>query len=50
MSAAIQNQIRLVEQKLKPYLHQGPLASPLSFIEKKTKLRREHIAFGIPFL
>ena len=50
MAAAIQNQIRKVEEKIKPYLNEGPLSSYFGLIEQKTKVKREQIAFGICFL
>ncbi|CAF3572819.1 unnamed protein product [Rotaria socialis] len=47
MAAAVQNQIRKVEEKIKPYLYEGPLTSYWGLVEGKTKVKREQIAFGI---
>jgi hypothetical protein len=47
MAAVIQNQIRQLEQKFKPYLYEGPLASYWSLLEQKTKVKREQAALGI---
>lgn len=42
--------MRKVEEKLKPYLYEGPLSSHFGFVEQKTKAKREHIALGIYFI
>jgi hypothetical protein len=47
MAAAVQIQIRKFEGKLKPYLYEGPFASYWGFVEQKTKVKREQVAFGI---
>jgi hypothetical protein len=47
MAAAVQIQIRKFEGKLKPYLYEGPLTSYWGFVEQKTKVKREQVAFGI---
>ncbi|CAF3932632.1 unnamed protein product [Rotaria sp. Silwood2] len=47
MAAVVQAQIRKVEEKLKPYLYEGPLTSYWGLIEKKTKVKREQVAFGL---
>ena len=46
MAAAIQTHVRKFEEKLKPYLHQGPLAPYWTLLEQKTKLKREQLALG----
>jgi hypothetical protein len=47
MAGPIQTQLRKVEEKLKPYLHDGPFASYWGLLEQKVKVKREHVAFGI---
>ncbi|CAM4780750.1 unnamed protein product [Rotaria magnacalcarata] len=47
MAAAVKNQIRKVEEKIKPYLYEGPLNSYWGLVEDKTKVKREQIAFAI---
>ncbi|CAF0969829.1 unnamed protein product [Rotaria sordida] len=47
MAAAVQTQIRKIEQKLQPYLYKGPLSSYWDLIEKKVPVKREQIALGL---
>jgi len=50
MAAVIQNQIRNFENKIKPYLYEGPGVQYWSLLEKKTNVKREQVALGIFFL
>jgi hypothetical protein len=45
--AVVESQIRKLEEKLKPFLYEGPFTSHLGLLEQKTKLRREQIVLGI---
>ncbi len=47
MAAAIQTQIRKFEDKIKPYLYEGPGVQYWSLLEKKTNVKREQVALGI---
>jgi hypothetical protein len=49
MAAAIQTQLHKVQEKVKPYLYEGPLSSYWAILEQKTKLKREQVALGILF-
>ncbi|CAF1344827.1 unnamed protein product [Adineta steineri] len=47
MAAVVQNQLRKVEEKLKPFLYEGPFNSIGGLIEQKTKVKREQVALGL---
>jgi len=47
MAAVVQNQLRRFEQKVKPYLYEGPLTTYWGLIEQKTKVKREQLALGL---
>jgi len=49
MAAAVQNQIRKFENKIKPYLYEGPGSQYWTLIEQKTNVKREQVALGIFF-
>ncbi|CAF1131452.1 unnamed protein product [Didymodactylos carnosus] len=46
MEALVRENIRKLEVKLKPLLHEGPLAPYLNTLEQKTKVKREQLALG----
>jgi hypothetical protein len=46
MAELIQSQIRKFEQVAKPYLYEGPFSAQWSFVEQKTKLKRDQVALG----
>jgi hypothetical protein len=47
MAAVAQAQIRKFENKIKPYLREGPFDSYWSSLEQKTNVKREQYALGI---
>lgn len=47
MAEIVKQQIRKFEQIAKPYLYEGPLQSQWSFIEAKTRVKREQITLGL---
>ncbi|UJR21002.1 hypothetical protein I4U23_024102 [Adineta vaga] len=47
MAAAIQPYIRKIENKIKPYLYEGPFTSYWGLLEQKAKVKREHVALGL---
>jgi hypothetical protein len=46
MAAAVQTHIHKFEETLKGYLYEGPLTPFWSFVEHKTKVKRERVALG----
>ena len=46
MAAVVQNYIRNFEDKIKPYVREGPLVPLWTLLEDKTKLKREQLALG----
>jgi len=49
MAAAVQTQFHKFQDKLKPYLYEGPLSSYWGILEQKTNVKREQVALGILF-